>query len=144
MQNLTEEQKKRIDLLEAYEAKTAPDLNSRNDSIDKFENQYREKWLQMQSSMEATRGDVYTKMKAQNSPEQAISATIAMELAKATEGYYVEKDKAARELDKSLPQPQSWKDFLKEGKQQHPDDPSIDGLIEEAEKVGVKTIINFS
>ena len=141
---LTEEQRKRIDLLEAYEAKTAPDMNARNGSIEKFENQYREKWLQMQSSIEATRSDVYTKMKAQSSPEQAISSTIAMELAKATESYYVEKDKSARELDKSLPQPQSWLDFLKEGKQEHPDDPSFDSLIEEAEKAPDPSLLGFA
>ena len=144
MQNLTEEQKKRIELLEAYEQKTSPDIEARNNTIDKFESEQREKWLQMQSSIEAARGDIYTKMKAENAPDQAISASIAMELAKTTEGFYFQKDKEARELDKTLPQPQTWLDFLKEGKKEHPDDPSFDSLIEEAVKAPDPGLLGFS
>jgi hypothetical protein len=141
---LTEEQRKRIELLEAYEAKTAPEFEARNTGIDKFESEQREKWLQLQSSIEATRGEIYLKMKSENAPDQAISSTVAMELAKVTEGFYFEKDKAARELDKTLAQPQTWVDFLKESKEQNPDDPTLDSLLEEAQKAPSPTLEGFS
>ncbi len=134
MENLTGEQQKRIALLDAYESKTAPERQIRNGGIDQHEQEFREKWLQLQSSMEATRGDLQTRLKGLNASEQSISASVAIELAKLTEGYYAEKDKAARELDGTLAKPQSWLDFLKESKLEQPDDPTFDGLIEEAEK----------
>lgn len=144
MENLTGEQKKRLDLLDAYETKTAPERESRNAGIDAHEDNFREKWLQLQSSIEATRGDLYTKMKGQNATDQAIAASVAIELAKITEGYYAEKDKAARDLDGTLSKPQSWLDFLKESKLEHPDDPSFDSLIEEAEKAPDPGLEGFS
>lgn len=134
MENLTDEQQKRIALLEAFEAKTAPKRDIRNAGIDQHEQEYREKWLQLQSSMEATRGDLQTRLKGLGSSEQSISASVAIELAKLTESYYAEKDKSARELDDTLARPQSWLDFLKESKLEQPDDPTFDSLIEEAEK----------
>jgi len=134
MENLTGEQQKRLALLEAYEAKTAPERATRNEGIDQHEQQYREKWLQLQSSMEATRIDLQTRLKGLGSSEQSISASVAIELAKLTEAYYAEKDQAARELDGTLAKPQSWLDFLKESKLAQPDDPTFDSLIEEAEK----------
>jgi len=134
MENLTGEQQKRIALLEAFEAKTAPERDIRNAGIDQHEQEYREKWLQLQSSMEATRGELHARLKGLNASEQSISASVAIELAKLTEGYYAEKDRAARELNGTLVKPQSWLDFLKESKLEQPDDPIFDSLIEEAEK----------
>jgi len=133
MDNLTAEQQKRIALLEAFEAKTAPERDIRNAGIDKHEQEFQEKWLQLQSSMQATRGELHARLKGLNASDASISASVAIELAKLTEGYYAEKDKAARELDGTLARPQSWLDFLKEAKLKHPDDPSFDSLIEEAE-----------
>ncbi|MDD2883344.1 MAG: hypothetical protein PHQ58_23285 [Rhodoferax sp.] len=134
METLTGEQQKRIALLDAFEAKTAPAREIRNGGIDQHEQQYREKWLQLQSSIEATRGDLQTRLKGLGASDQSISASVAIELAKLTEGYYAEKDRAARELDGTLVKPQSWLDFLKESKLEQPDDPIFDRLIEEAEK----------
>ena len=134
MENLTGEQKKRIALLEAYEAKTAPERDIRNGGIDQHELEYREKWLQLQSSMEATRGELHARLTGMNASEQSISASVAIELAKLTESYYAEKDKAARELDGTLAKPESWLDFLKDAKLEQPNDPIFDSLIEEAEK----------
>jgi hypothetical protein len=84
--------------------------------------------------MEATRGELHARLKGLNASEQSISASVAIELAKLTEGYYAEKDRAARELNGTLVKPQSWLDFLKESKLEQPDDPIFDSLIEEAEK----------
>jgi len=133
MENLTAEQQKRLALLDAFEAKTAPERTLRNDGIDRHEQEFQEKWLQLQSSMEATRGDLQARLKGLNASEPSIAASVAIELAKLTESYYAEKDKAARELDAQLAKPQSWFDFLKESKLAQPDDPTIDSLIEEAE-----------
>jgi hypothetical protein len=99
MENLTGEQIRRIALLDAFEAKTAPAREIRNGGINQHEQQYREKWLQLQSSMEATRGELHARLKGQNASEQSIAASVAIELAKLTEGYYAQKDKDARELD---------------------------------------------
>ena len=144
MENLTGEQQKRIALLEAYESKTAPERDIRNGGIDQHEKEYREKWLQLQSRIEATRGDLQTRLKGLGSSEQSISASVAIELAKLTEGYYAERDKAARELDGTLARPQSWLDFLKESKLEQPNDPIIDSLIEEAQKAPDSGLDGFS
>lgn len=144
MENLTVEQQKRIALLEAYEAKTAPERAIRNDGIDQHEQQYQEKWLQLQSNMEATRGDLQTRLKGMGASEQSIAASVAIELAKLTEGYYAEKDKAARDLASALVKPQSWLDFLKESKLAQPDDPLFDSLMEEAEKAPDAGLEGFS
>ena len=134
MENLTGEQQKRITLLEAFETKTAPERDIRNAGIDQHEQEYREKWLQLQSSMEATRGELHTRLKGLNASEQSISASVAIEPAKHAAGPFREKDRAARELNGTLAKPQSWLDFLKESKLEQPDDPTFDSLIEEAEK----------
>ena len=134
MENLTVEQQKRIDLLEAYETKTAPERDLRRSGMDQHEQAYREKWLQLQSSMEATRSDLQTRLKGLGVSDQSISASVAIELAKLTESYDAEKDRVARELNGTLAKPQSWLDFLKESKLKQPDDPIFDSLIEESEK----------
>lgn len=134
MGNLTPEQHQRIALLEAFEAITAPERDIRNNSIDQHETEFREKWLQLQSSMEATRGDLHAKLKGVHASESSIAASVAIELAKLTEGYYAEKDKAARQLDGQLAKPKSWLEFLQELKLEQPDDPVFDRLIEEAQK----------
>ena len=144
METLTGEQQKRIALLDAFEAKTAPAREIRNGGIDQHEQQYREKWLQLQSSLEATRGDLQTRLKGLGASDQSISASVAIELAKLTEGYYAEKDRAARELNGTLVKPQSWLDFLKESKFEQPDDPIFDSLIEEAEKAPDSGLDGFS
>jgi hypothetical protein len=125
MENLTAEQQKRIALLEAYETKTAPERDLRRSGMDQHEQAYREKWLQLQSSMEATRSDLQTRLKGLGASDQSISASVAIELAKLTESYDAEKDRAARELDGTLAKPQSWLDFLKESKLEQPDDPIL-------------------
>ncbi|MDD2920079.1 LPD7 domain-containing protein [Rhodoferax sp.] len=144
METLTGEQQKRIALLDAFEAKTAPAREIRNGGINQHEQQYREKWLQLQSSMEATRGELHARLKGQNASEQSIAASVAIELAKLTEGYYAQKDKAARELDGTLAKPEIWLDFLKDAKLEQPDDPIFDSLIEEAEKTPDSGLEGFS
>lgn len=144
MENVSAEQKKRMELLEAYESKTAPERQIRNDGIDRFELEYRERWLQLQSSLEVTRNDLLVQLKAQNASEPSIAASVAVELAKLTEGFYAEKDQAARALDAQLAKPMSWLDFLKESQGEHPNDPTLDSLIEEAQKAPDSGLEEFS
>ncbi len=144
MENLTAEQQKRLALLDAFEVKTAPERTLRNDGIDRHEQEFQEKWLQLQSSLEITRGDLQARLKGVNASEPSIAASVAIELAKLTESYYAEKNKAARELDDQLAKPQSWLDFLKESKLAQPDDPTIDSLIEEAEKAPNSDLEGFT
>ncbi len=144
MENLTPEQQQRIALLDAFEAITAPERNIRNSGIDQHEQKFREKWLQLQSSLEATRGDLHAKLKGMNASEPSIAASVAIELAKLTESYYAEKDKAARQLDGQLARPKSWLDFLKESKLEQPDDPLFDSLIEEALKAPATGLESFT
>ena len=144
METLTGEQKKRIALLDAFEAKTAPERAIRNAGIDQHEQQYRQKWLQLQSSMQASRGDLQTRLKGLGASDQSIAASVAIELARLTEAYDFDKDRAARELDGTLAKPQSWLDFLKESKLEQPDDPIFDRLIEEAEKAPDSGLEGFS
>jgi len=144
MENLTDEQKKRIALLDAFEAKTAPERAMRNAGLDQLEQQYRQKWLQLQSSMAATRGDLQTRLKGLGASDPSIAASVAIELARLTEAFDAEKDKATRELDGTLAKPQSWLDFLKESKLEQPDDPIFDSLIEEAEKAPGAGLDNFT
>jgi len=144
METLTDEQKMRLALLDAFEAKTAPARDQRNSGIDQHEQQYHQKWLQLQSSMEATRGDLQTRLKGLNASESSIAASVSIELARLTEAYEAEKDKAARKLDLTLPKPERWLDFLKEAKLEEPDDPIFDILIEEAEKAPNPSLEGFT
>jgi len=144
MENLTDEQKKRIALLDAFETKTAPERAMRNAGMDQHEQEYRQKWLQLQSGMQASRGDLQARLKGQGASDQSIAASVAIELAKLTEAFYFDKDKAARELDGTLAKPQSWLDFLKESKLEQPDDPIFDSLIEEAGKAPDSGLEGFS
>jgi hypothetical protein len=144
MENLTAEQQKRIALLEAYETKTAPERDLRRSGMDQHKQAYREKWLQLQSSMQATRSDLQTRLKGLGVSDQSISASVAIELAKLTESYDAEKDRAARELEGTLAKPQSWLDFLKESKLEQPDDPIFDSLIEEAERAPAADLDSFT
>lgn len=133
MENLTPEQQQRIALLEAFEAITAPERSARHSQMELHEQEFREKWLQLQSSMEATRSGLHARLTGQNASESSVAASVAIELAKLSESYYSEKYKAARQLDGELPRPKSWLEFLKESKLEQPDAPVIDALIAEAE-----------
>ena len=144
MDNPTDAQKKLMALLDAFEAKTAPERDIRHAAMDQHKQAYREKWRQLQSSMEATRGDLQTRLKGLGASDPSISASVAIELAKLTESFYFDKDNAARELDGILAKPQSWLDFLKESKLEQPDDPIFDSLIEEAEKTPDPGLDGFS
>lgn len=129
-EQLSDEQRKRLDLLEAYEKETGPDRQARNEALEKHDADFTEKWMSLQSEVELKRAQSIERLRAEGHTEQQVQSMVAAEVATMTEGFMAEKDQAARTLD--LVTPKSWHDWLVEKKQQHPEDPTFDSLIEEA------------
>lgn len=127
---LSDEQRKRLDLLEAYEKDTGPERQARNEALEKHDAAFTEKWMSLQSEIELKRAQSIERLRAEGHGEQQVQSMVAAEVAAMTEGFMAEKDHAARSLD--LATPQSWHDWLVEKKRLHPEDPTFDSLIEEA------------
>lgn len=130
---LSDEQRKRLDLLEAYEKETGPERQARNDALEKHDADFTEKWMSLQSEIEMKRAQSIERLRAEGHGEQQVQSMVAAEVAAMTEGFMAEKDRAARTLD--LATPQSWRDWLLEKKRMSPEDPTFDSLIEEAKGV---------
>lgn len=129
-EQLSDEQRKRLDLLEAYEKETGPERQARNEALEKHGDAFTEKWMSLQSEIELKRAQSIERLRADGHAEQQVQSMCAAEVAAMTEGFMAEKDQAARSLDLAIPQ--SWSDWLVEKKRLHPEDPSFDSLIEEA------------
>lgn len=129
-EQLSDEQRKRLDLVEAYEKETGPDRSARNDALERHDAAFTEKWMSLQSEIELKRAQSIERLRAEGHGEQQVQSMVAAEVATITEGFMSEKDLAARSLD--LATPQSWHDWLVEKKRLHPEDPTFDSLIEEA------------
>lgn len=129
-EQLSDEQRKRLDLLEAYEKDTGPERQARNDALEKHDAAFTEKWMSLQSEIELKRAQSIERLRAEGHAEQQVQSMVAAEVAAMTEGFMAEKDQAARSL--SLATPQSWSGWLIEKKRMHPEDPTFDSLIEEA------------
>jgi len=129
---LTDEQIKRIELIEAYEKETAPDREARNEALAEHDKEFDTKWMAMRSEMELKRAETIDRLRSEGRTEDQIGSIVAAEMAAMAERHMVEKDAAARKLD--LAMPKSWLDWLQEKKQLHPEDKTIDSLIEEAKR----------
>lgn len=129
-EQLSDEQRKRLDLLESYEKDTGPERQSRNEALEKHDAAFTEKWMSLQSEIELKRAQSIERLRAEGHGEQQVQSMVAAEVATITEGFMSEKDLAARSLD--LATPESWHDWLVEKKRLHPEDPTFDSLIEEA------------
>lgn len=129
-EQLSDEQRKRLDLLEAYEKETGPERQARNDALEKHDAAFTEKWMSLQSEIELKRAQSIERLRSEGHAEQQVQSMVAAEVAALTEGFMSEKDQAARSLD--LATPQSWRDWLIEKKRMNPEDPTFDSLIEEA------------
>lgn len=129
-EQLSDEQRKRLDLLEAYEKETGPERQARNDALEKHDAAFTEKWMSLQSEIEMKRAQSIERLRAEGHAEQQVQSMVAAEVAAMTEGFMAEKDQAARTLD--LVTPKSWHDWLVEKKRLNPEDPTFDSLIEEA------------
>lgn len=130
---LTAEQKRRIEIFEQYDKEAGPARAARNKAIEEFELSWREKTILLMSEQEKSRFDAVALYSGKGlSPMQAQSAT-AFDLAKGMEDHMLEKDTQARKLDTGLEKPKSWKKFLEEENERSPGDPVVAVLMKEAQ-----------
>lgn len=132
--SLSDEQKKRIILLGEYEDQTSEPRHDRNVAIDSFDRDWQKRWMDLQSEVESVRANRSEQLLREGAPLETHPAILAKETAAVIERFESDKDVAARKLDATLPKPKRWLDFLQEQKLEHPDDPTLDSLIEEAKK----------
>ncbi|MDE2175511.1 MAG: hypothetical protein KGJ54_09535 [Betaproteobacteria bacterium] len=140
---LSVEQQKRIDLLHEYEELTAPQRTERNTAIDAFDADWRERWMKLQGEVEEARAKRSESLTAEGVDAHLHDSLLAKETAVLVEEFEARKDAAARELDKSMPRPARWVDFLGEKAQENPGDPVLESLLEEAKKAPDSGIEGF-
>lgn len=131
---LSVEQQKRVDLLNEYEDLTKPDRDVRNESIDGFEADWKERWVGLQGQIDQARANRAAELEKSGVPVDSHASILAKESALMLEQYEADKDVAARQLEGGLVTPKRWVDFLKEKANEVPEDPTLTSLIEEAEK----------
>ena len=132
--DLSVEQHKRLDLLHEYEELSAPARAERNAAIDAFDADWRERWMKLQGEVEEARAKRAESLTAEGVDAHLHDSLLAKETAALVEDFEARKDAAARDLDKSMPRPARWVDFLGEKVQENPGDPVLESLLEEARK----------
>ncbi len=95
---LSDEQRKRLDLLEAYEKETGPDRQARNEALEKHDAAFTEEWMSLQSEVELKRAQSIERLRAEGHTEQQVQSMVAAAVAAMTEGFMAEKAQAARTL----------------------------------------------
>ena len=141
--DLSVEQQKRLDLLHDYEELSAPQRNERNTAIDAFDTDWRERWMQLQGEVEEARAKRAEALTSEGVDAHLHDSLLAKETASLVEEFEAKKDAAARDLDKSMPRPARWVDFLGEKAQENPGDPVLESLLEEAKKAPDSGIEGF-
>ena len=131
---LSGEQQKRIDLLNEYEALTAPDRHARNAAMDGLDSHWKERWLKLQGEIDQARATRAEQLGRDGIPAEAHAAILAKESATLIEQHEFARDIEARKLEEGLVMPKRWLDFLKEKAQETPEDPTLTSLIDEAQK----------
>jgi hypothetical protein len=129
---MSDEQRKRLDLIEAYEVDTGPDREARNTALEALEREYDQKWIALRSEIELKRAESLEKWRAEGRTDDQVQSLVATEMAAMTEQHMQAEDAAARKLD--LATPKSWLDWLQDKQLANPDDPTFDSLIEEARR----------
>lgn len=138
----TPEQAKREALADEYEKEIAPVRDARSAAIDEHEKEFAGKWAALQNDIAKVRGDVTEKLIADGVPEASQGRVIAMETAKLIEQHEADKHAAAIKLDKELPAPKKWVEFLTE--KSIDGDPIVLDLLEEAKKAPEASIAGTS
>lgn len=138
---LSAEQRKRLDLVEAYERDTGADRTAWNAAIAGHEKLFDEKWQTLQSEIELKRAQTIERLRGEGRDEQQIGSMAAAEVAAAVERHWVEKDSAARKIE--VASPKSWADWLAGEKALHPEDPVYDALLEEARRAPDASLEGF-
>lgn len=134
LNEVSNEQQKRENLLAEYQEITQSDRDSMNESVENFQQAWKEKWLKLQSEVDQARATKAEQFEKEGVSAEAQAGLLALETAKIIEKFESEKDLDAREVEKSLVQPKSWLEFLREKQKESPEDPTFASLIEEAEK----------
>lgn len=127
---LSDEQKKRMEILDAYQAETAPVREARNKALADHEAGAQEKWMAMQGELEIARAKSIERLRAEGRDDRQVASLVAVELAGMVEKHMIERELAARKLDLAVPK--TWLEYLEERKQKTPEDPTLDSMIEEA------------
>ncbi len=130
---LTQEQIKRAELLEEYEKEVEGPRGERNAGIEAHDKEWAEKWAKLQGEIDQTSADKTTELEKSGVPANRHKSILDMEAAKILESHEIERAQAAADLDRTLPQPRKWLDFLKE-KSLKEGDPTIAALLEEAQQ----------
>ena len=139
---MTPEQAKREALADEYEQEIAPVRDARSAAIEDHEKVFAEKWGGLQNDIVKVRGEVVEKLSKDGVPEPQHGRVVAMETAKLIEQYEAEKHTAALKLDKELPAPKKWVDFLTE--KSASGDPTVLDLLEEAKRAPEAAIEGIS
>jgi len=129
---VSKEQAKREELLAEYEKQIAPERDARNTAIDAHEADFAKKWDDLQPQIMQARGDIGERLITENVPQKQRDQVLAMETAKFVEKHEADKHAAAIKIDKDLPKPKKWIDFLEEKAINN--DPAVLDLLEEAKK----------
>lgn len=139
---LTTEQIKRAELADEYEKEIAPARDARGSAIESHEKEFSDKWAALQNDITKVRGEVIDKLTTDGVPEQQHGRIVALETAKLIEQHEAEKHEAAIKLDKDLPQPKKWVDFLTE--KSVSGDPTVLDLLDEAKRAPEAAIEGLS
>jgi len=128
---LTAEQKRRIEIFESYNQIAGPVRETRNQAIEAFDRDWREKAILEFQEQESQRIERLNELTAQGVARPVATTQIAFEVARKTEDRLIERDTAARKLDESLAQPLRWRDYLGQEAERNPGDPVIASLLTE-------------
>ena len=130
---LTQEQIKRAELLTEYEKEVEGPRGERNSGIEAHDKEWAEKWAKLQGEIDQARADKATELEKSGVPANRHKSILDMEAAKILESHEIGRVQAAADLDRTLPQPRKWPDFLQE-KSLKDGDPTIAALLEEAQQ----------
>lgn len=128
---LSAEQKRRIEIFESYNQIAGPVREARNQAIEAFDRQWREKAILQFQEQEQRRIERLNELAAKGVAGPVATTQIAFEIARETEDRLVERDAAARQLDESLAKPLRWREYLEQEAERNPGDPVIATLLGE-------------
>lgn len=105
---------KREALADEYEQEIAPVREARTEAIEAHEKEFSDKWAAMQGQMSKIRSDLSSKLADEHVPAKHHEQIISLEIARLVEQHETAKHAAAIKIDKDMPPPKKWGDFLEE------------------------------
>jgi len=132
---LSAEQQRRIEIVERYEQVASLVRERRNQAIDKFEEEWKEKATKLFFEQEQRRAELVKEYVARGFTERRATAEAALQFAAAMEALTSEKYEAAKKLDETLEKPIRWRDWLQKEAEQNPEDPVLATLLQEDSEI---------